>query len=121
LQWSIEIVHIYENLLQLSKSLAGKTMGGLIMSQVVGGWTNFTFSIPQEDLGVFKKALAGFVGVDYKPVADAKQIVSGTNYCFLCEAKPVYPGATAYLALVYIYQPLQGDPHITNIEKIAPK
>lgn len=90
------------------------------MSQVVGGWSDFSFSIPEEDLAVFKKALAGLVGVDYKPVADAKQIVSGVNYCFLCEAKPVYPGAKGYLALVYIYQPLQGDPHITSIQRIAP-
>jgi hypothetical protein len=39
--------------------------------------------------------------------------VAGTNYCFLCEATVVYPGATPYAAKVYIYQPLQGAPHIT--------
>lgn len=90
------------------------------MSQAVGGWSDFTFSVPQEDMDVFKKALKGFVGIDYKPVADAKQIVSGMNYCFLCEAKPMFPGATTYLALVHIYQPLQGNPIIASIQRIAP-
>lgn len=81
----------------------------------VGGWTPFNFQISHEARHVFEAALHGFVGVGYKPLAVATQIVAGTNYCFLCEATVVYPGATPYAAKVYIYQPLQGNPHITQI------
>ena len=87
---------------------------------VPGGWTHFNFNISHEARKVFETALHGFVGVGYKPLAVATQVVAGTNYCFLCEATVVYPGATPYAAKVYIYQPLQGAPHITQIVQDMP-
>lgn len=88
--------------------------------EIVGGWTGFNFHISPEALKVFETALHGFVGVHFKPLAAATQVVAGTNYCFLCEAAPVYPRATHYAAKVYIYQPLEGHPHITQIIKDTP-
>jgi len=88
--------------------------------QMPGGWSAWSFDITREAQKVFDEALAGLVGVDYSPLAFATQVVAGTNYCFLCKAKGVYPGAEAYPALVYIYQPLSGAPHITSITEVKP-
>ncbi|HEX2686326.1 MAG TPA: hypothetical protein VHN14_06895 [Kofleriaceae bacterium] len=81
-----------------------------------GSWSDFTFSIPHDARKVFDAAMHGLVGVDYKPIAVATQVVAGTNYCFLCEATPIYPSATPYAAKVYLYQPLHGHhPHLVQI------
>lgn len=58
-----------------------------------------------------------FVGVDYVPLAVATQVVSGINYRFFCNAKGVYPGSTNDAAMVQIYQPLDGEVHITSINR----
>lgn len=82
----------------------------------LGGWTDFTFHISQDARRGFNTAMRGLVGVSYKPLAVATQVVAGTNYCFLCEAIPVYPGATSYAAKVYTYQPSEGhQPYIMQI------
>ncbi len=83
-----------------------------------GGWTPYVTPIPAEDLEVFKKALHGLVGVNYSPLAVAKQVVSGMNYRFFCNAHVVYPGAANEAAIVEIYKPLNGEPHITSISRI---
>ncbi|MBB3188352.1 hypothetical protein [Microbacter margulisiae] len=88
------------------------------MEAAVGGWTPFSTQIPADVLDVFKKSFAGFVGVTYSPLAYASQVVAGTNYQFFCNAKGVYPGAANEAAMVTIYKPLQGDPHITSIHKV---
>ena len=65
---------------------------------------------------VFDKAMEELVGVDYTPVAVLeKQLVAGMNYCILCEAKGVYPGAQKTYALVYIYADLSGNTEISDI------
>jgi hypothetical protein len=85
-----------------------------------GGWSNFNFSLTPEALNVFGAAMEGFVGVSYKPLAFATQIVAGTNYCYLCQGKAVYPDAPDIAAKVYVFQPLQGKAHITQIIQITP-
>ena len=88
--------------------------------QMPGGWSNWNFELTPDAKKVFEKALQGFVGVAYTPLAFATQVVAGENYCFLCKGKVVYPDAPEFPAKVYIYQPLKGDPHITEIKKIKP-
>ncbi|MBP1639065.1 MAG: hypothetical protein H6Q17_648 [Bacteroidetes bacterium] len=88
------------------------------METKLGGWTPYVTPIPAEDLEVFKKALQGLVGVNYAPLAVAKQLVSGMNYRFFCNAQAVYPGAANEAAIVQIYKPLTGDPHITSITRV---
>jgi hypothetical protein len=85
-----------------------------------GGWTAFNFNISAEARKVFDEALKGFVGVGYTPLAFATQVVAGTNYCFLCKGVVVYPGAPEFAAKVYIYKPLEGKPHISEIVRINP-
>lgn len=87
---------------------------------LVGGWTNFNFTLTDKAKKVFALAFKGFVGVDYTPLAFATQVVAGTNWCFLAKGVVVYPGAPQMAALIYIYEPLEGNPHITDIEQIKP-
>ena len=85
--------------------------------QLVGGWTRpESTAISEEAKAVFEKGMEGFVGVDYHPVALlGTQVVAGRNYCFLCEATVVYPGAETGYALVYLYEDLKGNVEITDI------
>jgi len=89
-------------------------------SGFVGGWGDFSFTITPEARNVFDQALKGLMGVQYTPLAFATQVVSGLNYCFLCEGKVVYPGMPEFAALIYVYAPLEGHPHITGITRINP-
>jgi predicted small lipoprotein YifL len=83
----------------------------------VGGWTiPEDAAVSEEARAAFDKALEGLTGVSYQPVAlVGTQLVSGTNYCILCEARVVYPDAVPYYALVYVYADLQGGAKILNI------
>ena len=86
-------------------------------TETVGGWKlTEDAALTQESQEAFDKAMEGFVGVDYTPLALlGTQLVSGTNYCFLCEATVVYPGAQPYYAIVSVYEDLQGQAEIRNI------
>lgn len=83
----------------------------------VGGWKQTEdIGITSEAQSAFDKAMEGLVGVSYTPVALlGTQLVSGTNYSFLCEAKVVYPDAQPYYAVVSVYQDLQGQAEVLNI------
>ena len=85
--------------------------------QTVGGWTlTEDAAVTEAAQGAFDKALEGLVGVNYTPVALlGTQLVSGTNYCFLCEAAVVVPDAQPYYVIVTVYQDLQGKAEVKNI------
>ena len=83
-----------------------------------GGWGGFSFTITPEAKSVFDQALKGLLGVQYTPLAFAIQVVNGLNYCFLCEAKVMSLEQNEFAALVYIYAPPGGDPHVTGITQI---
>jgi hypothetical protein len=56
--------------------------------------------LTEEAQSAFDKAMEGLVGVNYTPLALlGTQLVSGTNYSFLCEAAVVYPDAQPYYAV----------------------
>ena len=85
--------------------------------QLVGGWTVYHKLTPN-DQEVFKEALTGFVGVQYSPELVSTQVVNGTNYRFKCTATlPGSPG-TSWQAIVEIYAPINGKPHITQIHRV---
>jgi hypothetical protein len=83
----------------------------------VGGWKlTDDGALTEEAQSAFDKAMEGFVGVNYTPVALlGTQVVSGMNYSFLCEATVVYPDAQPYYAVVTVYQDTQGKAEIRNI------
>ncbi len=84
---------------------------------VSGGWTVAeSTAIGEEEKAVFDKAMENLLGVDYEPIAYlGSQVVAGLNHCFLCKATVVVPDAQPTLALVYIYQNLEGKAEVTNI------
>ncbi|WP_418263801.1 hypothetical protein [Flavobacterium faecale] len=83
---------------------------------LVGGWSAFHALTPQ-DQEIFNQALKGFVGVSYTPTAVSTQIVAGTNYRYKCNAS-MAPSEVIWEAIVEIYAPLEGQPHITGIVRI---
>ena len=81
-----------------------------------GGWTPYHPLTPA-DQKVFTEAMAGFVGVTYTPQTVSTQVVAGTNYRFKCNAS-MPPSEVIWEAIVEIFQPLQGKPHVTGIVRI---
>ncbi len=84
---------------------------------LAGGWSVADDNrITENNKALFDKAVEGLLGVNYEPVAYlGSQVVAGVNHCFLCRATVVYPGAVPTLALVYIYEDLQGGLSILQI------
>lgn len=77
------------------------------------GWTTAAAEAALE------KAEEGLVGAEYKIVALlGTQVVAGTNYEILCEVTPVVPNATPSLAVVTVYEDLEGNAEITNVTDI---
>jgi len=83
---------------------------------IVGGWTAY-HALTVEDEKVFKEALNGFVGVTYSPQSVSTQVVAGTNYRFKCTAS-IPPSDVEWEAIVEIYAPLTGKPHIISITRL---
>lgn len=84
---------------------------------LAGGWSIAeNTEVTEENKAVFDKAMEELAGVHYVPVAYlGSQVVAGLNHCFLCTATVVAPDAAATLALVYIYEDLEGNAQITQI------
>lgn len=82
-----------------------------------GGWTTFGPLTP-ETTAVFQDATKSLLGVDYTPLEVATQVVAGTNYKYICDAKVVAPGAPEFKALVEIFKPLDGKPVVTGISSV---
>ena len=101
----------------VSKHVETNFTSNIISGPVMGGWEEpSSVDLDSTKKAVFDKAMEEFVGVDYKPVAILEeQLVAGKNYCILCEAKGVYPGAVTTYSLVYIYADLSGNAEITDI------
>ncbi len=86
----------------------------------VGGWqTHQTIDVPQEAQDALNKALEDLTGATYEPVTLlATQVVAGTNYAILCKVTPVYPDAEGSYAIVYVYQSLDGEAELVNVEDL---
>ena len=86
-----------------------------------GGWFEpETPEVTEDAKNIFDKAMETLVGVNYVPVALLKQqVAAGMNYCYLCEAAVVYPGAETTYALVYIYEDPEGNVNIQDIVRMT--
>jgi hypothetical protein len=85
----------------------------------VGGWSAWSELTP-ESKEVFDVATHGIIGAKYAANYFSTQVVNGTNFCFIGTITPAYPNASLIVDKIYIYRPLNGEPHISSIEKIAP-
>ena len=111
------IVKLYQDL-SGNVSLLDVTDSGVPtnINELAGGWQQCEAPIVNEELqAIFDKALEGYTGMGFKPVAlAATQMVSGTNYCFFCESVPVDGGESGY-AFVTVYKDLDGNAQITEV------
>lgn len=84
---------------------------------ILGSWIlSDDFTVTDELKAMFDKGLEGLLGVSYDPlILLGTQLVSGTNYCFLCEATVVAPNAEPYYACVFLYKDLEGNVSILDI------
>ena len=85
------------------------------INELMGGW--FAAESPvvtEEAKAAFDKANETITGVAYTPVAlVSTQVVAGTNYCILCEAKPSFdPSNGNWYEFVTVYADLQGGAEI---------
>jgi hypothetical protein len=86
----------------------------------VGSWAAAeNTEITPDELAVFDKAIEGLMGVKYEPVLLlGTQVVAGTNYAFLCKGTVVYPDALPYWYILYVYEDLQGNVKVLDIENL---
>jgi hypothetical protein len=76
--------------------------------------------VTDEILEAFNAASEKLLGVDYEPVAVlSSQVVSGTNYCILCESKVVAPDTEKGYSIAYLYVDLNGNAEITDVVDIG--
>ena len=120
------VVYIYEDLegnASIREAKAFETETNLSDEEMTGGWTQpESPEMTEEAQAAFEKAMETLVGVDYVPVALlSEQVVAGMNYCILCEATVVYPGAETNYALVYIYEDTDGNAEISEIISLNEK
>jgi len=84
---------------------------------IVGGWNEEEKEMNDELIAIFEKACESYTGMGFEPIKLlATQVVSGTNYKFLANGTVVYPGASASQKIVTVYEDLQGNCSITNVE-----
>lgn len=86
--------------------------------QLDGGWeTPATPELTDEAKKALEKATENLDGATYKPVALlGTQIVAGTNYKILCRTAPVVPDAVETYAIVTVYEDLDGNCEITDVQ-----
>jgi hypothetical protein len=86
-------------------------------AQTPGAYGPFE-AVDAKTKAIFEKAMSGLIGVSYTPLIVATQVVAGTNYLYMCNARVVAPGTSAYPVEVIIFQPLNGPPHHTSIKRV---
>ena len=73
--------------------------------------------VTDEVKALVAKASEKLDGADYAPVAYlASQLVAGKNHRILCTITPVVPDAASTYAIVTIYEDLNGNAEITDIQ-----
>jgi len=85
--------------------------------QLVGGYTDFREPEPDE-IALFEMVMnENDDSIVYTPILVKTQVVAGINYLFSATADPQKEGVEAYEVEIIIYQPLTGDPELTEIIK----
>ena len=91
---------------------------------LLGGWEEAIAEagmLPEKAQAAFDKATEKLDGAVYTPVALlGTQLVSGTNYCILCQIASLVPDPDPdpAWALVYIYADLDGNAEIMNVYEL---
>jgi cytoskeletal protein RodZ len=106
-----------------SSSSSSTTDETSVENVIVGGWNvagNYAaLAIPEDDLAAFESATAGYMGASFEPIALlGTQIVSGTNYAFLCVQTVSAADDPYSLVVVTIYEDLHGNSEVLNIAPV---
>jgi len=73
-----------------------------------------------EAKAAFEKAAEKLDGSEYEPIALlGTQVVSGTNYAILCRITAVTPEAEPEMAIVYIYEDLEGNAEVSEVKSLT--
>ena len=85
---------------------------------ISGGYTDTVSPVvTQEVKDLLTKATEGLSSTEYIPVAFlGTQVVAGTNYLVLCKTAPITEDAKATYALVTLYEDLEGNVEITDVQ-----
>lgn len=84
-----------------------------------GQWT-VQVPVSDENKKVLEKALNGFVGSTFEPIAVATQVVNGMNYIFLAKSTTVTLEPKVGLVKIYVTAtPAGQEPKLVNIETIV--
>ena len=119
------IVYIYENLDGKAEitDIASMTVLGELdknastAAQLPGDWS---FAEAQEDgMAAFEKASEYLAGASYTPIRVlSSQVVAGMNYCVLCQAQVVVPGAKPYYTLAFVYEDLDRNAEFAQFKDL---
>ena len=87
---------------------------------LAGGWkVTADSSVTEKAQEVFDQAMPDHDRVDYDAVALlATQVAAGTNYCFLRRTNAAEPDEAPSYQLVYIYEDLQGNANVLEVQDI---
>ena len=115
---TISVITIYEDLEGNAEITDDKEIIG---EQTAGGFTANAGDVDMAKNADIQKmldaALDGFVGSDIEPIAYlGSQVVAGTNYMILCKVTPVYPNAVSEYDLVNVYEDLDGNISLGDME-----
>ena len=93
--------------------------GGNDGAQIVGVYTKADSPVITDAFKkVFDKAMETLTGVEYTPVAYlSSQVVAGTNHRVLCKATPTVPDAKTTYSIVTIYEDLNGNAEVSNVQE----
>ena len=121
---SFEIITIYEDLDGNAEILGEKTLIGGEKEEDVGAFTvndgEYNLSRNTDVKAVFDKAFEMQDGSDYEAIAYlGSQVVQGTNYLALMRITPVVPDAESEIALVTIYEDLEGNTEVLETEQVS--
>lgn len=86
----------------------------------VGGWTindqEIKAALPSDVQAAFDKALTGYTGMNFEPVAYlGSQVVAGTNHRILCRSTTVTAQPVTAYKVVTVYEKLDGTAEITSV------
>lgn len=121
---SYEIITIYEDLEGNAEILGEKTLIGGETGEAVGAFTvndgEYDLSKNADVKAVFDKAFEMLDGSEYETIAYlGSQVVQGTNYLALVRITPVVPDAESEIALVTVYEDLEGNTEVLETEQVA--
>src|ERR1700758_4032858 len=89
-------------------------------TDIVGAWSNWSFSPPADAKKAFTESLGKLLGVRYHLIASREQMVNGVNYKFICSAESVTVSEQTCLVEALVYQPIKGSPVVISVNNIGP-